>query len=200
MVNDNSNGQYYYNRGIVKSRLDLVKEAIDDYSKAIELTSEQDHLYQARFNKGICLRRLGPDYLDKSIEDLKKAAEMKNDRPSVHNNLGLSYFEKGDFEEALIHYGKAIQYEKSSVHYNNRGLANYHVNCLKEAKADFDRAIELDSNDHTIYFNRGNVYLNWEPQQEFDLAHRDYERAIELAPNNAKLWHAKGLAFQGQAE
>jgi Flp pilus assembly protein TadD len=39
---------------------------------------------------------------------LKKAAELKNDRPSVHNNLGLSYFEKGDFEDALNHYGKAI--------------------------------------------------------------------------------------------
>jgi tetratricopeptide (TPR) repeat protein len=36
---------------------------------------------------------------------------MKNDRPSAHNNLGLSYFEKGEFEDALIHYGKAIGIE-----------------------------------------------------------------------------------------
>jgi tetratricopeptide (TPR) repeat protein len=81
---------------------------------------------------------MGPDYLDKSIEDLKKAVEMKSDRPSVHNNLGLSYFEKGEFEEALLHYGKAIQYDKSAVHYNNRGLAHYHINKLHEALQDFD--------------------------------------------------------------
>lgn len=125
---------------------------------------------------------------------------MKNDRASVHNNLGLSYFEKGEFEEALVHYGKAIQIEKSSVHYNNRGLANYHINRLEEAKADFDMAIQKDPNDPTIYFNRGNVFLNWQPEQLFELAHNDYDTAISIAPNNAKLWHSKGLAFQGQAE
>jgi tetratricopeptide (TPR) repeat protein len=108
------------------------------------------------------LRRLGPEHLDQSIEKLKKAVEMKNDRPSVHNNLGLSYFEKGEFEEALLHYGKAINHDSSSaVHYNNRGLANYHINRLAEAKEDFDKAIELDPRDPTIIFNRGNVYLNW---------------------------------------
>jgi len=26
---------------------------------------------------------------------------------------------------------------------------------------DFDRALEKDPNDATIYFNRGNVFLNW---------------------------------------
>ena len=81
---------------------------------------------------------MGPEYLDKSIDYLKKAVEMKSDRPSVHNNLGLSYFERGDFEDALVHYGKAIQYSKSAVHYNNRGLAHYHINKLEEAKTDFD--------------------------------------------------------------
>lgn len=34
----------------------------------------------------------------------------------------------------------------------------------------------------------------------FDEAHRDYDRAISLAPNNAKLYHSKGLAYQGEAE
>ena len=109
--NDESQGYFLYNRGLVKSRLDDVKGAINDYKKAIELLSEPDYLYQARFNRGICLRRLGPEYLDDSITDLKKAVDMKNDRPSAHNNLGLSYFEKGEFEDALIHYGKAIGIE-----------------------------------------------------------------------------------------
>ena len=87
---------------------------------------------------------MGPEWLEKSIEDLKKAVEIKGERSSVHNNLGLSFFEKGEFEEALVHYGKAIQIEKSAVHYNNRGLAHYHINHLEEAKADFDEAIGLD--------------------------------------------------------
>ena len=84
------------------------------------------------------------------------------------------------------------------MHYNNRGLAYYHIVKLEEAKKDFDMAIEKDPNDPTIYFNRGNVYLNWDqPHQLFDLAHKDYQTAIDIAPNNAKLWHSKGLAYEG---
>mmetsp|Transcript_6828 Transcript_6828/g.11526 ORF Transcript_6828/g.11526 Transcript_6828/m.11526 type:complete len:332 (+) Transcript_6828:127-1122(+) len=198
--NYQQDGQYFYNRALVKSRLDKVEEAIQDYKKAIDLlgTSEQDSRYQAFFNRGICFRRIGN--LERSIDDFKEAIKMRNDKPSAHNNLGLSYFENEEFEEALIHYGKAIGIEPSSVHYNNRGLAYYHFDKLEEAKQDFDLAIEKDPNDPTIYFNRGNVFLNWKPEQQFDLAHQDYDTAISIDPNNAKLWHSKGLAFQGKAE
>lgn len=42
------------------------------------------------------------------------------------------------------------------------------------------------------YFNRGNVYLN---RSDFVNAHRDFDQAIQLDDNNAKFYHAKGLAF-----
>lgn len=141
VAKDSSCGAYWFNRGIVKSKKDMIQEAVDDYGKATSLLTEQDQQYQAYFNRGICLRRLGPDHLEESIKHLKKAVEMKNDRPSVHNNLGLSYFEKGLFEEALSHYAKAIQLEHSAVHFNNRGLAHYHINRLQEALSDFNQAI-----------------------------------------------------------
>lgn len=68
------------------------------------------------------------------------------------------------FEDALLHYTKAIGLSETSVHYNNRGLAQYHNDKLEDAKGDFDKAIEKDPNDPTIYFNRGNVFLNWKPE------------------------------------
>lgn len=39
---------------------------------------------------------------------MKKAVELRGDKASAHNNLGLSYFEKEDFEEALNEFTKAI--------------------------------------------------------------------------------------------
>jgi len=51
---------YHYNLGLVKSRLDRVDEAISHYSKALDgLLSENENIYQARFNRGICYRRKG---------------------------------------------------------------------------------------------------------------------------------------------
>ncbi len=48
---------------------------------------------------------------------------------------------------------------------------------FKEAEEDFDNAITKDPNDPTIYFNRGNVYLNKDPP-EYNKAHDDYNLAI----------------------
>ena len=82
--------------------------------------------------------------MEASINDFKDAIKMRNDRPSAHNNLGLSFFEHGEFDEALVHYKKAIELEPSSVHYNNRGLAYFHFDKLEEAKKDFEEAIRID--------------------------------------------------------
>ena len=85
---------------------------------------------------------------------------LKGEKASAHNNLGLSYFEREDFEEALTEFTKAINLEPHSFHYNNRGLAHYHIGKLEEAKSDYDKAISLNPDDPFFYFNRGNVYLN----------------------------------------
>ena len=125
---------------------------------------------------GICYRRKG--LIDKSIESLKAAVALKGDKAAAHNNLALSLFEKKLYEEALIHYTKAISFEPTSVHYNNRGLTNYYSERYEEAKEDFDMALERDDSDPTIYFNRGNVYLNWRPEQNYHAAHQDYDKAL----------------------
>lgn len=124
--------------------MERYEEAIKDYEKAIEYPHDS-HVYHTYYNKGICLRKLGR--LDKSIDDLKKAVDMKPDNPNAHNNLGLSYFENKEFDEALTEYTKAIQHSnidkntaldekkkaETALHYNNRGLAYLHLEKLLEA-------------------------------------------------------------------
>jgi len=60
--------------------------------------------------------------------------------------------------------------------------------CLKE----YDSAIEHNESNAENYFNRGNARLY---QQDYDQAHEDFDKGIFLDQNNAKLYHAKGLAF-----
>jgi tetratricopeptide (TPR) repeat protein len=101
--NDPNHSTYYFNRGLCKSRLDKVDEAIEDFTASINHNSEnKDQVYNCRFNRGICYRRQGN--LEKSIEDFKKAIDTKGEKASAYNNLGLSYFENEEFEEALNNY------------------------------------------------------------------------------------------------
>lgn len=68
---------------------------------------------------------------------------------------------------------------------------------LERALAMYEEAIENNPSNADNYFNRGNVRLN---QQEFHLAHQDFEAAIQREDRNAKFYHAKGLAYQAEAE
>jgi len=94
----------YYNSGLCKSRLDKIPDAIDDFTKALAAFSNDatEEIYNCRFNRGICYRRLGN--LERSIDDFRKAIDSKQDRPAAFNNLGLSLFEHGDYEDALNYY------------------------------------------------------------------------------------------------
>jgi tetratricopeptide (TPR) repeat protein len=154
------------------------------------------------YNLGITLRRVGR--LDQSIEQLKKATDVQPNKAPAHNNLGLSFFENEDWDDAISSYTKAISLEMQAVnelgvskenlsfYFNNRGLAYYHLRNFSDAIKDYDEAITLNETNAENFFNRGNVYLN---QEMFEEAHADFDRAIMLEPSSAKLFHAKGLAF-----
>lgn len=71
---DSQNGNYYFNRALVKAKLDKLEDAIADYNKALEYLTDNNYIYHARFNKGVCLRRLGR--LEESIEDLRIAVNL----------------------------------------------------------------------------------------------------------------------------
>lgn len=132
-------------------------------------------------------------------------------KPQAYNNLGLSYYEQNDPEEAAAQFSKAISIEKNltnehdgsskeylSLYLNNRGLAHYHQGLYEDALADYNAAIEaINGTNAENFFNRGNVYLN---QGKYEEAHEDFDTAISLDKSSAKLHHAKGLAFQSEAD
>ena len=130
--------------------------------------------------------------------------------PTYHNNLGLSYFEKEEFDAALCSYEEAIRLENAKIkaetdrsdenlsfYHKNLGLALYHQGEMDRAMSEYVVAIEKNPSNADNYFNKGNVHLNLE---QFPEAHKCFEWAIEREDHNAKFYHAKGLAFQAEAE
>lgn len=149
----------------------------------------------AEYNRGVNKRKLGD--LDGSTEDLGKAAAKDAKNPIVQNELGLSQFEKKEYRAALSAFTRAVESRPSAVHYNNRGLAYYHLaDKMDEALADFASALECDGGDPTVYYNRGNVYLS---MNRFDEAIADYSEAASIKPQEPKFHHALGLTYEAKA-
>ena len=201
-------GDIFFHRGLANVSLERYQKGIDDFNNALKCTLSSDAMkYKVHLNLGINLRRV--NNLDLSIAELRKAID-KQEKPQAYNNLGLSYFEQNEWEESISYYTKAIDLEQAntvdlglpneylSLYLNNRGLANYHMKQFQDAIRDFNLAIEaISGTSAENFFNRGNVYLNLE---EFSLAHSDYDQAIQIDKQCAKYYHAKGLAFQAEAE
>jgi tetratricopeptide (TPR) repeat protein len=139
--------------------------------------------------------------LENSVIELNEAIQSKtllsstSKEPisaSVYNNLGLTYFEKNEMDNAILQFTNAIKPGSSgggqAVHYNNRGLAYFHEGLKDKALDDFNDAVRLNTQgDPTIYFNRGNVLLALENFQE---AISDYKEASKISPSNPKYHHA----------
>ena len=114
------------------------------------------------------------ELLNSSILHLDTAVKLMPTEPTYHNNLGLSYFERGneeagDYSTAIQCYSQAIKLESEkrdrsdenlSFYHKNLGLAYYHNESMEEALNEYKKAIQLNDSNADNYFNRGNVWLN----------------------------------------
>jgi tetratricopeptide (TPR) repeat protein len=101
---------------------------------------------------------------------------------SNHNLRGLELYDKGDFEESIAEYDKAILIDaRFAEAYYNRANARRHKGDLDGAIVDHSKALEIDPRYVTAYINRGNI-LN--EKGNHDGAISDYSKAIEIDPRS----------------
>ncbi len=92
----NSNDGYsYLCRAKVHIKQENYEGAINDFTKAIDLLKDPNSSYQAYFQRGNCYRDL--KMYDKSIQDLLKACDNKNNDADTFHSLGMSYLENQEY-------------------------------------------------------------------------------------------------------
>ena len=133
-----------FNQGLALSKLGKIKKSIEVFTEAhkgftaakVE-NNDKNGKYNCKFNLGINYRLLGK--FDESAFHLKEAAAEISDRPAVYNNIGLTEFERSEFESAIQNFDKAVELSReinknqgkgeiaNPIFLNNRGLAYYHM-------------------------------------------------------------------------
>jgi len=158
----------YYNRG--KTYLDSGKyqQAIDEFTKVVELIPYYANAY---FTRGLAYYKL--DKHLKAIEDYTKAIELNLDiRRIVEDNYPHSQYADPYFARGLA-YG----YGKSG-----------HLKAIE----DYTKAIELNPKYANAYLNRGAAYLI---SNEYQKAIDDFTKSIELVPQLADAYYSRGLLY-----
>lgn len=85
------------------------------------------------------------------------------------------------------------QEPKNPNNYNNRGLMYYHCQHWPQAMADYNRAIQLNSNKDKVYTNRAKCNL---ALGRWSAAISDYDSAITINPYNIKARIRQGVLFR----
>ncbi|KAE9353220.1 hypothetical protein PR003_g3986 [Phytophthora rubi] len=158
---DGRKAPHYFNRALVLHDAGFYREAIVDFSKALEDGSTAAAAnagagssggsgttatppangggigirveYRALQTRANCYRRLG--HLSKCIEDLQAAIKLDPRNASAFSALALAHFECGDFERSADGFTRAIELNTGNASYfSYRGLCYYRQGQAAAAK------------------------------------------------------------------
>ena len=105
-----------------------------------------------------------------------------------------AHYAAGDYDKAVEACTEALKADPDNVlALTRRGLAYIRLHNFDAAIQDFDRAIELNTRDAAIYFNRGNAH--YAGRSDYRQAITDYSKAIELDPRDTASHYNRGLAY-----
>ena len=131
-----------------------------------------------------------------SVREIEKLDDQSTWDARQHSNDGIRYYTRGDYEEALKRFEKALQGEQVIQIYAyiwlNKGVSLYKLERYKEALNTFDRAIEIDSKFEKAWIARGNVFSKLEKYQK---AINCYDEALGIKPNYIKTLNNKAATL-----
>ncbi|MCP4720287.1 MAG: tetratricopeptide repeat protein [Desulfobacteraceae bacterium] len=160
LVNQKENPEYYFNIGYIKTSQGEHSEAIEAFSKATQLDRLFVKAYEAmgRAYKALgdaekseeCLQVAAEIYMDtdklgSAEEILNEILETGSNSLNVFNTLGVLHRKKGDVEQALRQYKKALKVHPDEPYiYYNIGRLYLDMKNTNKAKVYFQSALDKD--------------------------------------------------------
>lgn len=153
------------------------ESALEEYLIAKSLFPENWYSYLCT---GLTYGHLNQN--EKEIEELTQAISLNPKNDMLYNTRSDVYSTEGDWKSALADGNKAIRLAPTSENFACRSRAFFKSFCYDLAIKDANTAIELDSSSPKGFARRG--YAK-EASNDLPGALIDFERALELRPNDA---------------
>ena len=177
-----------FQHGNVLMMIGQVDMAIERYSHAIELDSDDAGTYN---NRGTAYLIKRDHY--RAIGDYTKAIELEPGVAGAYNNRGVTCGEQGDYDRAIADYTKAIDLNPNYAEiYYNRGRVYGNKKDLDRAIEDYTTAIDLNPDYADAYTCRGAAYHD---KRYYDLAIADFTKVIQKKPNDAAAYNNRGIVY-----
>lgn len=181
-------------KGNRQGQKDLLKEAIENFEKALTLDPK---LVAAQSNIGFAYLTLEKE---KDAEKaFQQALAIDKNHLNTLNGLATTQALRGNNEAALTTFDKLTLLDPGNAEFFfNKGSVLQKAGRPKEAEAAYQEAIRLDANHQQSWFNLATLYENTERFQEAVKAyettkHLDITTSIGLEATNRLQWLEKAL-------
>ena len=126
------------------------------------------------------------------------AIRVTENNDMAHNNLGTTYYNKGDLDRAMRHYRVAVEInpQKSGTYYN-MGNVLADQGHFQEAMDQYAKALQFQPSNVAAHNDFGNVLML---QGRYDKAIEHLQEAIRIAPDYAKSHGLLGHIFAEQGK
>jgi len=203
------------NFDMAKEKANTMKQqmANPETAKKMEEAAKDQKQYtglKATFDQATLL--YNQQHYAEAAEMFEKALPLAKDKnvPIVLSQLAQSYGKAAsqeqnrdarlqDQQKAVDTYQKALQLSTNDAGlHNNLGSVYAEMGKVDEAKAEFQKAADLNPTQAgSYYYNLGVVMVN---QGKMDDASIALKKAMDLDPNNANAFYWYGMALLGKAE
>lgn len=153
-------------------------KAFEDYKIAIKMGTARADVFESAG----CIYGKRGDFKNALI-CLDKAIQLKPRKGSAYFNRGITLGMTGRNEEAINDYNMALIYypQKANQIITNRSNLFLLTGRYREAIADFDYLISVDSKNFLFYFNRA---VCRQQTKDIQGAISDYQNALRLQPDD----------------
>jgi tetratricopeptide (TPR) repeat protein/V8-like Glu-specific endopeptidase len=177
----------YADRGNAYLQLEEYKLAINDYTQAIKIDSQNAEYYAFRGGIYSFLKEY-----KQAIDDLTQAIKIDPKKATYYHLRGTTYLQLKDYKQAIADYTQAIQLDpKNATYYGGRGFAYFQLKDYKQAIDDWNQVIKIDPENATYYSARGDAYFQL---KDYKQAIDDYTQAIKLKPDFTEAHYVRGIA------
>lgn len=187
----------YRTRGRFLAELKRSEEALESLSTFISKRPEDERAYEDRGLEYLRVKQFA-----KAREDFRKAIELNSSNYTFVFDLGNSYFQEGNYDEAIDYFTRTIDAERklggrvveNSVTFRAlilRSFAWQLKNRPEKQVEDLSALIAIAPRQVNYYDSRVKAY---ERLNQYDKAADDYTRLIELQPENADYLFKRGNA------
>jgi protein O-GlcNAc transferase len=116
--------------------------------------------------------------------------------PLSDYDLGVKCFNDHQYDEAIVHFQKALESNPTLLHaYNYLGNAFQEKKLFDMAMAYYKKALQINPHDATAYINLGILLHN---TQQYEEAIKYFSAALKLNPNLFQVYDYMGFLFTMQ--